>query len=192
MIFSLLLIGAFLLTTSCGKNQETASTETETETRTETETDVKEVVSNSTPTIEDYDIEFARDDLSKKLKKIMRFDMGTEGSPLEINGKTVSVSLKVYGRIAFKDEITQDMLNLFSKSSVEMVLIDDDDTEIGNQRLQLMDITLRQLADWVINNSAGDKKEITFMCKDFSNVEKARKTERVKLVLVEGLKENGQ
>ena len=171
-IFALLIMGAFVLPTSCGDGKKANSTEAaETEENaTEDEVPAEKIMVS--------DFRFADDELSEALYDIFHFVY--HDYPLQINGNDISVTVRIHG----DNDVSKDVLGKLTSKKVVMALFDDDYTEIGNKKLELVGMTIKDVYDWVVANGM-EKKEITFECKDFDAVGKLKNLKYAKIFAVD-------
>lgn len=124
--------------------------------------------------------DYAKDELSKTLKEIIRIDH--DQYLLERKGNEVMLTVKIKGSNNKKDSV--ELIKKLSNAKMEIALVDDNRTEIGNQRLELVDISLPELIEWALANRPYEYKEVTFKCNNFTQAEKVKNTDEVKIYAV--------
>ena len=124
--------------------------------------------------------DYAKDELSKTLKEIIRID--PDQYLLERKGNEVMLTVKIKGSNNKKDSV--ELIKKLSNAKMEIALVDDNRTEIGNQRLELVDISLPELIEWALANRPYEYKEVTFKCNNFTQAEKVKNTDEVKIYAV--------
>lgn len=163
---NVLMVSAVLLFFSCSSDKKTPSADDVLETDS-----IMVYVGGSS---------FSRDDLTKALSKMLKLDY--DNYILEVQGNEVKLKIRVRGHSSKVSD--SDVVESLKNSKLELALFDDNRTEIGNQRLELSDITMSQIIDWTLQNDYSVKKEILFICKDFSSVEDLKKVKDVKIYAV--------
>jgi len=112
---------------------------------------------------------FAKDDLSKALKEIIRVDY--DEYFLENYGDDGLKLTVVFRGSVGKHEKAMAKL---SGADMELALLDDHNTDFCNKRFKLDGITLQELLEWTLASHTYDKKEVTFVCSNISNIESVR------------------
>lgn len=167
-LLSYLTIGVCLALISCSDNKKNNSTEQD-----EVTTDSLMI---SVGGLSDY----AKDELSEALKEIIR--VYYDQYLLERKGNEVMLTVKIKGSEINKDSV--ELIKKLSNAKMEIALVDDHRTEIGNQRLELVDISLPELIEWALANRTYEYKEVTFKCNNFTQAEKVKNTSEVKIYAV--------
>ena len=126
---------------------------------------------------------FAKDDLSKALKEIIRIDY--DNYLLENDGDDgLKLTLVFKGHSVGKHEKAMAKL---TGADMELALLDSRNTDYCNERFKLKGITLEQILEWTLASHTFDKKEVTFVCSNIPDIKDVKsRAKEVRIFVVGG------
>lgn len=125
---------------------------------------------------------FSKDDLSKALKEIIRVNY--DDYLLENDGDD---GLKF--TVVFKGHSLgnhEKAMAKLSSADLELALLDDNNTDFCNERFRLDGISLEKLLEWTLSARSFDKKEVTFVCSNISNIKEVKSRAKEVRIFVVG------